>query len=109
MPDGQPTISTHVLDTALGRPAAGILVRCWRIEGDAAEAVGDGVTDDDGRIRDLLDGRRLVAGRYRLVFDLGEGRFFEAVTLEVRLEDADRSYHVPLLLAPYGVSSYRGS
>ncbi len=109
MPNGRPTISTHVLDTAGGRPAAGIGVRCWRLDGDAAEAVGEGVTDDDGRIRDLLGEVGLVSGLYRLSFDLGAGRFFETVTLEIRIDDASRSHHVPLLLAPYGLTSYRGS
>jgi len=106
---GQPTISTHVLDTAAGRPAVGIRVRCWRLDGDAATVVGEGVTDDDGRIRDLLGGHELAAGRYRLTFGLGAGRFFETATLEIRLDDATRSHHVPLLLSPYGLTTYRGS
>jgi 5-hydroxyisourate hydrolase len=103
-----------VLDTASGRPAAGIAVRCWRLDGDAPEPgtlepVGDGVTDEDGRIRDLLGGRELTPGRYRLTFELGAGRFFEAATLDIRVDDAGRSHHVPLLLAPYGLTTYRGS
>lgn len=109
MPHGQPTISTHVLDTAAGRPAAGIQVRCWRLDGDDAIAVGEGVTDDDGRIQDLLGDRELEAGRYRLAFDLGPGRYFEIATLEIRLDDASRGHHVPLLLSPYGLTTYRGS
>jgi 5-hydroxyisourate hydrolase len=71
--------------------------------------MGEGVTDDDGRIRDLLGGRELTAGAYRLGFELGAGRFFEAVTLDIRIEDATRSHHVPLLLAPFGLTTYRGS
>jgi 5-hydroxyisourate hydrolase len=67
------------------------------------------MTDDDGRIRDLLGGAELAAGRYRLTFELGDGRFFEAATLDIRVDDAGRSYHVPLLLAPYGLTTYRGS
>jgi 5-hydroxyisourate hydrolase len=106
---GRPTISTHVLDTAAGRPAAGIGVRCWRLDGEAATAVGEGVTDADGRIGDLLAGRPLLPGRYRLTFELGSGRFFEAATLEIRVDDAAGSHHVPLLLAPYGLTTYRGS
>lgn len=104
-----PTISTHVLDTGAGRPAAGITIRCLRVLGEEAEPVGGGVTDEDGRIPDLLGGRELVPGLYRLVFDLGEGRFFESATLDVRVDDPGRSYHVPLLVAPFGLSSYRGS
>ena len=70
---------------------------------------GAGVTDDDGRIRDLLGDHELMAGRYRLAFELGTGRFFEAATLDIRIDDATRSHHVPLLLAPYGLTTYRGS
>jgi 5-hydroxyisourate hydrolase len=103
-----PTISTHVLDTAAGRPASGVAIRLWRLgPGDPAPA-GEGVTDEDGRIRDLLDGRPLEVGGYRIEFAL-DGRFFRRVALEIAVDDATRSYHVPLLVAPYGVSSYRGS
>ena len=109
MPQGRPTISTHVLDTGAGRPASGVRVSCLRVDGAVAEPVGGGVTDDDGRIPDLLGGRELVAGVYRLVFDLEPGGFFEAATLDFRVDDPGRSYHVPLLLAPYGLTSYRGS
>lgn len=109
MSPDRPTISTHVLDTAAGRPAAGIRVRCWRLDGETATSVGEGVTDADGRIADLLDGGELRPGRYRIAFQLGEGRFFETASLDVRIDDAGRSHHVPLLLAPYGLTSYRGS
>jgi 5-hydroxyisourate hydrolase len=106
---GRPTISTHVLDTATGLPARGVRVRLARVDGGAERAVGEGVTDDDGRIHDLLGGAALEAGSYRLTFDLGEQRFFQAAALDVRIDDAARGYHVPLLVAPYGLSSYRGS
>lgn len=109
MSPGRPTISTHVLDTAAGQPAAGIRVHCWRLDGDDAAVAGEGTTDADGRITDLLAGGELLPGRYRLTFELGPARFFQAVTLEVRIDDAGRSHHVPLLLAPYGLTSYRGS
>ena len=109
MPNGRPTISTHVLDTGAGRPAAGVQIRCLRVFGEVSELVGGGTTDDDGRIPDLLGGRELVASTYRLVFDLGDGGFFESATLDFRVDDPGRSYHVPLLVAPYGLSSYRGS
>jgi len=115
VPQAHPTISTHVLDTAGGHPAPGIRVRCWHLDGSAA-AGPDGVTetpgsvtDEDGRIADLLGGQALTPGRYRLAFDLGRGRFFEAVTVDILVEDATRSHHVPLLLAPYGLTTYRGS
>ena len=109
MPDDRPTISTHVLDTGSGEPAAGVRVICLLLEGDRVQAAGGGVTDNDGRIRDVLEGRDLVAGVYRLSFELGPSLFFEAATLDVRIEDPSRSYHLPLLVAPYGLSSYRGS
>jgi 5-hydroxyisourate hydrolase len=109
VPSDRPTISTHVLDTGTGRPAAGVRIRCLRVDGEVAEIVGGGVTDDDGRIRDLMGSEELVPSVYRLVFDLGEGRFFESAVLDFRVDDARRSYHVPLLVAPYGLTSYRGS
>lgn len=108
MDPGGPTISTHVLDTATGRPAVGVRVRLWRIEGETAELAGEGTTDDDGRIRDLLAGAPLTAGTWRLEF-APDGAFFRRVALDVEVKDPGRSHHLPLLMAPYGISSYRGS
>ena len=113
----QPTVSTHVLDAERGRPAAGVRVSLFRRDGDAERLVGQGTTDTDGRIGRLLD-EALVAGGYRLVFDLGEGgdgqratgsRFFRSISVEIDVDDATRSYHVPLLVAPYSITTYRGS
>jgi 5-hydroxyisourate hydrolase len=104
----QPTVSTHVLDTERGRPATGIAVSLYRREGDAERLVGEGTTDGDGRIARLIDDA-LVAGEYRLVFDLGHRRFFTRASLELTIDDASRSYHVPLLLARYSLTTYRGS
>ena len=98
------TLSTHVLDTTSGGPAAGLRVELHR-EGDA---VAHGVTDRDGRIREL--GRDLPPGVYRLVFETrayAADAFFVRVALDVRLEEGNT--HVPLLLSRYGVTSYRGS
>jgi len=106
----RPTISTHVLDTGLGRPAIGVPVRLAVILDDGAlKPVGSGLTDVDGRVSSLVD--LLQPGVYRLTFELHEYRrgFFREVTLEIAVDDASRSYHVPLLIAPFGVSSYRGS
>ena len=106
----RPTISTHVLDTGLGRPAVGVPVRLAAILDDGAhKPVGSGVTDVDGRVASLID--PLVPGIYRLTFELHEYRrgFFREVTLEISVDDVSRSWHVPLLIAPFGVSSYRGS
>ena len=106
------TISTHVLDTETGQPAAGVPVRLARVLADGAIVpAGSARTNADGRIPALLDGE-LVAGVYRLTFEVHEYRaqcFFREVTLELAINDESRSYHVPLLVAPYGISSYRGS
>jgi 5-hydroxyisourate hydrolase len=111
-------ITTHVLDTAAGRPADGVPVRLERAarEGGGWEVVGRGTTDADGRQRELTpDSRRLAAGTYRLTFDTGAyftrtGRqaFFPEVAVVFALEDGGHE-HVPLLLSPYGYSTYRGS
>lgn len=108
--EGRPTISTHVLDTGTGQPAAGVQVLLWRADPDArgADPVGDEVTDQDGRVRDLLGGRALEAGAYRLEFDLGDG-FFRSVSITLDIDDPARSYHVPLLRSPFGLTTYRGS
>ena len=105
-----PTISTHVLDTGLGRPAMGVPVRLAVILDDGAlKHVGSGITDVDGRVASLIE--PLVTGIYRLTFELHEYRhgFFREVTLEIAVDDVLRSWHVPLLVAPFSVSSYRGS
>jgi 5-hydroxyisourate hydrolase len=110
MSHDRPTISTHVLDTGLGLPAVGVPVRLVVILDDGAhKLVGEGVTDVDGRIGALTE--PLVTGTYRLTFELHEYRrgFFREVTLELAVDDVTRSYHVPLLIAPFAITSYRGS
>ena len=111
MAGARPQISTHVLDSATGDPAPGVHVRVVRVLADGGEVeAGSGTTDEDGRIRELLEGD-LTAGDYRLLFDLTDlaPPFFLGVRLELRIDDAGRSYHVPLLMAPYAVTTYRGS
>lgn len=112
-----PTISTHVLDTEHGRPASGVHVSLYKLgEDDRPIRLTQALTDDDGRIRDLL-GRPMSSGIYRLEFNLagargpgtGDDRFFRRLTLELRVDDVARSYHVPLLLAPFSLTAYRGS
>jgi 5-hydroxyisourate hydrolase len=93
------TISTHVLDTERGRPAAGVRIELWRDQ----ELVGTGETDDDGRIRELASGE---PGTYRLVFR-PPSPFFRRVELEVELGEGH--YHVPLLVSSYACATYRGS
>lgn len=100
-------ITTHVLDTAKGRPAAGVRVRLWRGE----ELLFDGTTDADGRAR-LLEPDRVEAATYRLTFDTGgynADGFFPEASIVFRIEDTAQHYHVPLLLSPFGYSTYRGS
>lgn len=115
MADGRPTISTHVLDLATGDPAAGVGVALFRLADDGTpEIVSELQTDDDGRIRDLLRGGELAEADYQLAFDVGgyaddPDAFFQSAAVALRITDATRSYHVPLLLSPYGLSTYRGS
>ncbi len=96
------TISTHILDTELGEPSAGVQVGLYRGE----DLISLQETDEDGRIADLLDGE-FAPGEYRLVFYVGGG-FFERVELTLALVE-DRHYHVPLLVSSYACASYRGS
>ena len=112
-------ITTHVLDTSAGRPAEGVPVTLERADPNGAgwEVVGRGTTDADGRQRELApNGRRLAGGTYRLTFDTGayftrSGRqaFFPEVSVVFAIEEGEEHLHVPLLLNPYGYSTYRGS
>ena len=108
------TLSTHVLDTSLGKPAQGIAVEL--VHGGAI--IGSGVTDEDGRVRDLSPtGGLPEAGDYRLTFAVrdyfrktGRETFYTTITVEFRIPTQDmQHYHVPLLLSPFGYSTYRGS
>ena len=115
MADARPTISTHVLDLASGEPARGVGVALFRLADDGRpELLADLQTDEDGRICDLLDGSKLAEGDYQLAFDVGAyaddpDALFQSVAIALRVADASRSYHVPLLLSPFGLSTYRGS
>ena len=106
-------ITTHVLDTSAGGPAAGISAVLDMLGSDGLtwELLGRGVTDADGRIRTLLpDGHAFRPGLYRIRFDTSErSPFFPEVAIEFRVDDPSQHYHVPLLLSPYGYSTYRGS
>ena len=109
-------ITTHVLDTARGRPAEGLRVTLEARDGDGWTAVGGGVTDADGRVPDLHAAGAVVAGVHRLIFDTGEwfqaqgvAGFYPQVVVVCRIEDPSDHYHVPLLLSPFGYSTYRGS
>jgi 5-hydroxyisourate hydrolase len=109
------TLSTHVLDAASGRPAAGVRVTLDRRDGDGWQPLGAGVTDDDGRVRDLAPGG-LEAGVHRLVFATGEWfaatsqtGFYPEVPVVFEVAAGGGHYHVPLLLSPFAYSTYRGS
>jgi 5-hydroxyisourate hydrolase len=110
-------ITTHVLDTAAGQPAAGVTVILELRQTSEWMPVGRGETDADGRLSKLGDGRELSRGIYRLTFDTGtyhrgrsgEAPFFPEVTITFTVRDPEAHYHVPLLLSPYGYSTYRGS
>jgi 5-hydroxyisourate hydrolase len=107
----RPTISTHVLDTERGTPAQGVRVTLSRLDVAAAPIrMTQALTDADGRVRDLLE-RPLQAGDYRLEFDVGheDGSFFTKIAVDLRVADTNRSYHIPLLLSPYAMTTYRGS
>jgi 5-hydroxyisourate hydrolase len=106
-----PTISTHVLDAGLGRPARGVAVTLYRMNGATAVRVGSAVTDDDGRVRALLEGA-LEAAAYRIEFDLSAyraGGFFVRFATDFDVRDTSRSYHVPLILSPHSGMTYLGS
>lgn len=111
-------ITTHVLDTGRGRPAAGISVLLERLTSHADwHAVGRGDTDADGRVRDLVpEGDPLIAGIYRMKFDTG--RYFESQSVQAFYPEVvvvfetspdETHYHVPLLLGPFGYTTYRGT
>lgn len=110
------SISTHVLDISRGKPAAGVPVTIERKEDGGFTRVRAGETDADGRIKDLVAEGELTEGTYRVTFDTGayfaaagvEGFYPEASVVFV-VRDASAHYHVPLLLSPYGFSTYRGS
>jgi len=110
-------LTTHVLDTMHGRPASGVSLRLSR----GGEALAKAITNVDGRCdAPLLTGAALTAGRYRLEFDVGEyyrdmgvalpdPAFLDVVVIDFGVAETDSHYHVPLLVSPYGYSTYRGS
>ncbi len=109
-------ITTHVLDVSLGRPAAGVPVLLESQVNGTWGVLGRGVTDADGRVKTLLEPGTLAAGVYRLTFDtgayfklLGTPGFFPTVPVVFELRSPGGHHHVPLLLSPFGYSTYRGS
>jgi 5-hydroxyisourate hydrolase len=104
-------LSTHVLDVSAGHPAEGVAVRADRWEG-GWQVVASAFTDADGRVAALVSGEEWAAGRWRLTFELsgylGEDAFFPTATVEFNVPSPDR-LHIPLLLSPFGYTTYRGS
>lgn len=102
-----------MLDTARGRPAAGVAVTVAVRKGDTWVTVGSGVTNGDGRIADLLGEEPLETAVYRLTFAtaayLGTDAFYPEAVVTVRIADATQHHHIPLLLSPFGYTTYRGS
>ena len=114
-------LSTHVLDTAHGRPAAGVAIELYAVHGSTRTLLAQATTNADGRCdAPLLEGDALQAGRYELVFAAGdyfaahgvalpEPRFVDRVTIAFGVADPAQNYHVPLVVTPWSYSTYRGS
>lgn len=112
-------LTTHILDQAAGKPAAGVAVRVSRREGGVLTPVAELRTDADGRAR-LIEGEALTVGGYRLEFSIGEHfnasglpitdpPFLDVVVIDFAVSNTEQHWHVPLLVSPYGYSTYRGS
>lgn len=114
-------LSTHVLDTARGKPAAGVKITLYRVSGNSHKRIAEAVTNTDGRTdAPLLEGAALKEGSYELVFAAGDYlrataqtgagvSFLDEIPIRFGVPDAAGHYHVPLLLSPFGYSTYRGS
>lgn len=114
-------LTTHVLDTARGCPAAGLPITLYRLDGAVRVKIAEAVTNADGRTdTPILPQEHFATGRYELVFQAGtylracgqagaEPLFLDDVPIRFAMNDPAAHYHVPLLLAPYGYSTYRGS
>ncbi|MCR9272340.1 MULTISPECIES: hydroxyisourate hydrolase [Mameliella] len=114
-------LTTHVLDTARGCPAKGITIALYRVSGNSHRKIAETVTNDDGRTdAPILPAEQFETGTYELVFFAGdylrrtgqandEILFLDQVPIRFGMSDPDAHYHVPLLLSPFGMSTYRGS
>lgn len=119
MPEGY--LTTHVLDTARGVPAAGIKIALYRVSGNAHRKISETETNEDGRTESpILPQGKMTTGQYELVFFAGaylqqhgltsdETLFLDQIPIRFGIDDDSAHYHVPLLLSPYGYSTYRGS
>lgn len=114
-------LTTHVLDTASGRPAAGIRIALYRVSGNSHRKIREAVTNADGRCdAPLLEGKDFQTGQYELIFFAGDylrttgaalpdPLFLDQIPIRFGVSDAAAHYHVPLLISPFGYSTYRGS
>ncbi len=114
-------LTTHVLDTARGSPARGLRIELYRVDGATRDLLATRVTNEDGRTdRPILPAVDFAPGTYELVFHAGDyldatgtppeaPRFLDVIPIRFGISDADSHYHVPLLLSPFGYSTYRGS
>ena len=109
-------ITTHVLDTSLGRPGAGIRVQLHRRAGETWKLLGESRTDGNGRCANLMAVEKAEVGTYRLLFFTGDylrerniKTFYSEIPVIFEVGDTDQHYHVPLLISPFGYSTYRGS
>ncbi len=114
-------LSTHVLDTASGKPAEGITIELYRIDGNSTTSIQSFKTNRDGRTDELLlDADSIVVGQYELLFHVGEyfsrqgavvsePPFLDKVPVRFAIAHIDQNYHVPLLISPWSYSTYRGS
>lgn len=121
MPDPEGYLTTHVLDTARGLPAEGLEIRLYRLNGDERIHLASFVTDTNGRTGGpVLKGSAVSVGVYELVFEVGdyldavgtppeEPRFLSQIPIRFGISNVDAHYHVPLLISPFGYSTYRGS
>jgi 5-hydroxyisourate hydrolase len=119
--EGKGRLTTHVLDTALGRPAAGVRIELYRDEAAGRRRLGEAMTNVDGRCEaPLLSGAEFETGCYELIFHVGayfqaqevalpRPPFLDQVPLRFGIAEVGGHYHVPLLISPYGYSTYRGS
>ena len=114
-------LTTHVLDTARGIPAEGIAIALFRVSGNSHRKIAEAVTNTDGRTdAPILDAKAFAVGQYELIFEVGdylrrnglaqgETLFLDTIPIRFGIDDAASHYHVPLLLSPFGYSTYRGS
>lgn len=114
-------LTTHILDTAHGRPAAGVRIRLFRLDADKRELLTERTSNQDGRCdQPLLDAQAITIGQYELEFAIGDyfaalgvtlpaPRFLDIVPLRFGIAHPEQHYHVPLLVSPFSFSTYRGS